>query len=108
MLYLVNYLFLNKNGEGLTERGVRYILDQIIKKTSLNKSISPHMLRHSHATELIEVGGWDCLDVKDRLRHRHIQTTINIYVHLSDNYKKEKYKEYQENLRKEDSIDTNK
>ena len=70
--------------------------------------VNPHMLRHSHATELIEVGGWDCLDVKDRLRHRQIQTTINTYIHLSDKYKKEKYKEYQENLRKEDSIDTDK
>lgn len=41
------YLFLNNNGEVITERGIRYILDQgVIKKTSLNKSISPHVLRH--------------------------------------------------------------
>ena len=50
------YLFLNKNGGCLTERGVRYILDQIIKQTSINKNISPHMIRHSFATHLLNEG----------------------------------------------------
>ena len=57
--------------------------------------VTPHMLSHSHATELIEVGGWDPVDVKERLRHRQIQTTINTYVHLSDKYKKKKFNEFQ-------------
>ena len=38
-----DYLFLNKNGGVISERGVRYVLEQIIKRTSLNKNISPHM-----------------------------------------------------------------
>ena len=53
---LIFYLFLNKNGGVITERGVRYVLEQIIKKTSLNKNISPQMLRHSFATHLLNEG----------------------------------------------------
>ena len=65
------------------------------------------MLRHSHATELIEVGGWDPVDVKERLRHRQIQTTIDTYVHLSDNYKKEKFKEFQNKINRDDDNESN-
>ena len=50
------YLFLNNNGGQLTERGVRFILDKIIKQTGINKSISPHMIRHSFATHLLNAG----------------------------------------------------
>ena len=104
------YIFVNLKGpnKGIAMKAitVQKLFNRLSTITGIK--VNPHMLRHSHATELIEVGGWDCLDVKDRLRHRHIQTTINTYIHLSDKYKKEKYKEYQENLRKEDSIDTDK
>ncbi len=50
------YLFLNNKGGTLTERGVRYILNQLIKKTSIHKNISPHMIRHSFATHLLNEG----------------------------------------------------
>lgn len=104
------YIFINlkgpNKGTAMKAITVQKLFNRLSNITGIK--VNPHMLRHSHATELIEVGGWDCLDVKDRLRHRQIQTTINTYVHLSDKYKKEKYKEYQENLRKEDSSDTNK
>lgn len=63
-------------------------------------TVHPHMMRHSHATELIEVGEWDILDVKNRLRHKHVQTTIRTYIHLSDEYKAAKYRSYLANLGK--------
>ena len=50
------YLFLNHLGDKLTERGVRYILNDLIKKTTITKNISPHMLRHSFATHLLNEG----------------------------------------------------
>lgn len=84
-----DYLFLNKNGEGLTERGVRYILDQIIKKTSLNKSISPHMLRHSFATHLLNEG-CDLITVQKLLGHESIKAT-QIYTHVTTDRLKEVY-----------------
>ena len=83
------YLLLNKNGEGLTERGVRYILDQIIKKTSLNKSISPHMLRHSFATHLLNEG-CDLISVQKLLGHESIKAT-QIYTHVTTDRLKEVY-----------------
>ncbi len=83
------YLFLNKNGGKLTERGVRYILDQIIKKTSLNKNISPHMLRHSFATHLLNEG-CDLATVQKLLGHESIKAT-QIYTHVTTDRLKEVY-----------------
>ena len=83
------YLFLNKNGGQLTERGVRYILDQIIKKTSLNKNISPHMLRHSFATHLLNEG-CDLTTVQKLLGHESIKAT-QIYTHVTTDRLKEVY-----------------
>ncbi len=84
-----NYLFLNNNGQQLTERGVRYILDQIIKKSSLNKNISPHMIRHSFATHLLNAG-CDLTTVQKLLGHESIKAT-QIYTHVTTDRLKEVY-----------------
>ena len=83
------YLFLNNNGGRLTERGVRYILDQLIKKTTINKSISPHMIRHSFATHLLNEG-CDLLTVQKLLGHESIKAT-QIYTHVTTDRLKEVY-----------------
>lgn len=83
------YLFLNNNGKQLTERGVRYILDQIIKKSSLNKNISPHMIRHSFATHLLNQG-CDLITVQKLLGHESIKAT-QIYTHVTTDRLKEVY-----------------
>lgn len=83
------YLFLNKNGGVITERGVRYVLEQIIKKTSLNKNISPHMLRHSFATHLLNEG-CDLITVQKLLGHESIKAT-QIYTHVTTDRLKEVY-----------------
>ena len=83
------YLFLNNNGEVITERGIRYVLDQIIKKTSLNKAISPHVLRHSFATHLLNEG-CDLLTVQKLLGHESISAT-QIYTHVTTERLKEVY-----------------
>lgn len=84
-----DYLFLNNNGEVITERGIRYVLDQVIKKTSLNKSISPHVLRHSFATHLLNEG-CDLLTVQKLLGHESISAT-QIYTHVTTDRLKEVY-----------------
>ena len=84
-----DFLFLNNNGGVLTERGVRYILDQIIKKTGISKSISPHMIRHSFATHLLNEG-CDLLTVQKLLGHESIKAT-QIYTHVSTDRLKEVY-----------------
>ena len=62
--------------------------------------MTPHKLRHTHATELIR-SGWDAAYVQKRLGHANVQTTINTYVHLSNDDMKGKYLEY---LQRRESI----
>ena len=83
------YLFLNNNGGVLTERGVRFILDKIIKQTGINKNISPHMIRHSFATHLLNEG-CDLLTVQKLLGHESIKAT-QIYTHVTTDRLKEVY-----------------
>ena len=84
-----DYLFLNNNGGRLTDRGVRFILDKLIQKTSLNKNISPHMIRHSFATHLLNEG-CDLLTVQKLLGHESIKAT-QIYTHVTTDRLKEVY-----------------
>ncbi|MBQ9019236.1 MAG: tyrosine recombinase XerC [Bacilli bacterium] len=84
-----DYLFLNNNGGRLTDRGVRFILDKLIQKTSINKSISPHMIRHSFATHLLNEG-CDLLTVQKLLGHESIKAT-QIYTHVTTDRLKEVY-----------------
>ncbi len=84
-----DFLFLNYHGGHLTTRGVRVILDTIINKTSLNKHISPHMLRHSFATHLLNEG-CDLLSVQELLGHESISAT-GIYTHVTNEHLKEVY-----------------
>ena len=69
-----SYLFLNHHGEKLSERGVRYLLEEIIKNTSIQKNISPHMIRHSFATHLLNQG-CDLVTVQKLLGHESIKAT---------------------------------
>lgn len=84
-----NYLFLNHLGNKLTTRGVELILDKIIKKTSLSKHLTPHMLRHSFATHLLNEG-CDLLSVQELLGHSSLSAT-NIYTHVTNDRIKDVY-----------------
>ncbi len=76
-----NALFLNRFGQPLGERGVRYIFDKYIHKASLKEGISPHSLRHSFATHLLERGA-DLRMVQELLGHVSISTT-QLYTHIT-------------------------
>ena len=84
-----NYLFINHSGNVLTDRGIRYILSELIKKTSLSKNISPHMIRHSFATHLLNEG-CDLLSVQKLLGHESISAT-QVYTHVTTDRLKEVY-----------------
>lgn len=83
------YLFLNNNGGKLTDRGVRYLLNKIIEKTTIEKKISPHMLRHSFATHLLNEG-CDILTVQELLGHESL-TATSIYTHVTNDRLKDVY-----------------
>lgn len=75
------FLFLNDKGTPLTDRGVRFILDKIIKEASINSKLHPHMLRHSFATHLLNNGA-DLRSVQELLGHSQISST-QIYTHVT-------------------------
>ena len=84
-----DYLIINKDGKQITERGIRMILDKVIKKTSINKKISPHAIRHTFATHLLN-NGCDLLTVQELLGHSSISTT-GIYTHITTDKVKDVY-----------------
>lgn len=77
-----DYLIINAKGNKITSRGIRLILDNIIKKACLNTRISPHTLRHTFATHLLENGA-DLLTVKELLGHSSLSST-SIYTHVTN------------------------
>lgn len=76
------FLFLNHLGDPLTARGVRDILNRVVTACSLKQKISPHVLRHTFATHLLN-GGADLRTVQELLGHENISTT-GIYTHVSN------------------------
>ena len=79
-----NVLFLSRLGRKLTRVMVFKIIKQCASAAGITKSISPHTLRHSFATHLVE-GGADLRAVQEMLGHESI-TTTEIYTHLDREY----------------------
>jgi site-specific recombinase XerD len=78
----VDYLFNGtKRGSKLSTQGVRWILNESVKKCGLAKDISVHTLRHSYATHLLEFG-MDIVSIKELLGHSRVETTM-VYLHVA-------------------------
>ena len=84
-----NILFLNSRGGKLSRQGFFKILKEIALNKGINYELSPHTIRHSFATHLINHGA-DLRSVQTMLGHENIKTT-QIYTHVSNNYVKENY-----------------
>ena len=82
-------LFRSHYGNPITERSIRNILNDIIIKSSLDLHISPHVLRHTFATDMLNNGA-DLISVKDLLGHESLNTT-SIYTHVSNEQIKKIY-----------------
>ena len=91
-------LFVNKNGDRISRVGVFKIIKELAKDASIYKEISPHTLRHTFATHLLE-GGADIMAVKELLGHEDVSTT-EFYTHVSKKVIFDKFDEIQENNKK--------
>lgn len=74
-------IFLNARGNPITTEGIRYILDQLVKQSSLTINIHPHKLRHTFATHLLNEGA-DLRSVQELLGHENLSST-QIYTHVT-------------------------
>ncbi|NLO21851.1 MAG: tyrosine recombinase XerC [Syntrophomonadaceae bacterium] len=83
-------VFLNRYAERLSSRSVRNIINKYMEKASLNQKISPHTMRHSFATHLLNAGA-DLRSVQELLGHVKLSTT-QIYTHLTRDSIKEIHK----------------
>lgn len=83
------YLIVNRYGNKITDRGIRKILDSIILEASLSYKISPHTLRHTFATHMLDSGA-DIEIVKELLGHESLSTT-QIYTHVTSESLKRVY-----------------
>jgi integrase/recombinase XerD len=85
-------LFLNGRGAPLTRMGAWKILRKYVEQAGLEKAVSPHTLRHSFATHLLE-GGADLRAVQEMLGHADIATT-QIYTHVDREYLRSVHKQF--------------
>jgi len=95
-----NFLFLNPFGQQLTRQGFSKTLKNICLKAGVRQIVSPHVLRHSFATHLLN-NGMDLKILQELLGHEDIQTT-QIYTHLSKEDLKKVYNKAHPRARKED------
>ncbi|MFC0014338.1 MULTISPECIES: tyrosine recombinase XerC [Allobacillus] len=84
-----NVVFLNHLGEPITDRGIRYVLNRMLKKAALTSKIHPHKLRHSFATHLLNQGA-DMRSVQELLGHESLSST-QVYTHVTKDYLKRIY-----------------
>lgn len=84
-----DYIFVNNHGSKLTRQGFFKIIKELAKEKGINKDISPHTLRHSFATHLLDRGA-DLRSIQEMLGHSNIATT-QIYTHISNKHIENNY-----------------
>jgi len=87
-----DYLFFNNHGKKITRQGVFLIFKKILKLQGIEKEVSPHTLRHSFASHLLNNGA-DLRSIQELLGHSNIATT-GIYVHINNNESRKDYIEH--------------
>ncbi|HEU5140178.1 MAG TPA: tyrosine recombinase XerC [Bacillales bacterium] len=85
-------LFLNYRGGRLSDRSIRNILNDLMKKAALHTHISPHVLRHTFATHLLNEGA-DMRAVQELLGHAHLSST-QIYTHVTKDRLRQVYMDH--------------
>ena len=92
------YVFLNLRGRHLSRIAIFQFIKEAVEKAGIHKTVSPHSLRHSFATELVQNGA-DLRAVQEMLGHENLATT-EIYTHLSRQYLRDTISTYHPHYRK--------
>lgn len=92
-------LFLNRDGDSISREGFFKVLKKLLLEKGLNPNVSPHTLRHSFATHLLEHGA-DLRVIQEMLGHSDISTT-RIYTHITNNQIRDDYNKYHPRNEKE-------
>ena len=90
--YYTENIFLNNHGKNITRQGFFLTIKQIAKEKDIDKNITPHMLRHSFATHLLNNGA-DLRTIQEMLGHANLSTT-QVYTNVSTDILKENYELY--------------
>jgi integrase/recombinase XerC len=98
-----NALFLNRLGSRLSTRSVSNILDKYAKLAGLGRCVTPHLLRHTFATHLLD-GGADLRTVQELLGHADLSTT-QIYTHVSQARVREVYQKAHPRARRKEGTE---
>lgn len=85
----IPFLFVNKKGKRLDENSIRLVIKDVLKKSGLNVKLTPHVLRHTFATDLLNNGA-DLRTVQELLGHENLKTT-EIYTHITNDRLKQVY-----------------
>lgn len=97
--YLTDKVFISSYGKPITRQSIFKIIKKLADEKGIKKEISPHTLRHTFATVLLENGA-DLRSIGEMLGHENIKTT-QIYTHLSNNKKREDYDKFHPRNKKE-------
>ena len=84
-----NYVFINNHGNVMTRQGFFKIIKKLVAEKNIKTPISPHTLRHSFATHLLDYGA-DLRSIQEMLGHSNLSTT-QIYTHVSSEHLKDNY-----------------
>lgn len=90
--YLTDSLFLNNHGKKITRQGFFLLLKKIANEKGINKDFSPHSIRHSFATHMLEHGA-DLRSIQELLGHENMSTT-SIYTHVRSDLMRENYDKF--------------
>lgn len=83
-----DFIFATNEGYPKTIKHLSIRMQRILKKTSIQKQVTPHSFRHTHTSLLIEANV-HIKEIQERLGHSDIKTTMDIYAHMTKNIKKE-------------------
>jgi integrase/recombinase XerD len=97
-----DFVFLNRRGTQLSRVMIFMLIKELAKKAAIKKNISPHTLRHSFATHLVE-GGADLRAVQQMLGHESI-TTTEIYTHLDKEYLRDTLQQFHPAFKKRSTV----